>query len=326
MVLFVGGDGDEGRCMTDALGAFDCATMNGGGVYTAGVHASDHETIAFSFVGAPPLPISLPDGNAHVDGVRLVIDPRRLAIRGRVVDAAGQPVADVPVYAWGVGVRRDRWSQAPSGVTDIDGAFAIEALAPGTYELEVVAIDGARETRVAAAGAPEVELVVQRPSCSDVAPELRLRAEPDGIRARPPGRVVWGDGGERIELVGWDVPATVRRGEPVDVTFYFRSLAPIDRPWTVFVHVDRDRARHFVDHEPLGGTCPTSAWQPGDILVDRVTTTFGAGIPAGRYAMSIGFYTGWAPNIRNFDVHAAPAAMRDAVWTARIKITDLNVE
>jgi hypothetical protein len=257
-----------------------------------------------------------------------VIDPRRLAIHGRVVDAAGRPIADVPVYAWGEAVRRDRWSQAPSGVTDVDGAFEIDALAPGTYELEVVAIDGARQTRVAAAGARDVELVVGRPTCSEASRAFRLRGEPDGIRARPPGRVVWGEGGERIELLGWDVPATVRRGQPVDVTFYFRALAPLDRPWTVFVHVDSDRARarHLADHEPLGGSCPTSAWQPGDILVDRVTTTFGANIPAGRYAVSIGFYTGWHPNWRNFGVHAAPSAMRDAVWNSRIKITDLNVE
>jgi hypothetical protein len=254
-----------------------------------------------------------------------VIDPRRLAIHGRVVDAAGRPVADVPVYAWGEGVRRDRWSQAPSGVTDVDGAFAIDPVAPGTYELEVVAIDGARQTRVVAAGARDVELVVERPTCSEASRAVRLRAEPDGIRARPPGRVVWGERAEHIELIGWDVPATVRRGQPFEVVFYFRALAPLDRPWMVFVHVDGDHARHLVDHEPLGGACPTSAWQPGDILVDRVTTTMNpAGIHAGRYEMWIGFFTGWVPSWRNFGVHTAPAGMQDA--TGRIKITDLIVE
>jgi hypothetical protein len=324
MVRFVGSDGDEGRCMSDARGAFDCATMNGGGAYTAGVYASDHETVPFPFVGASPPPVALADGNAHGDGVRLVIDPRRLAIHGRVVDAAGRPVADVPVYAWGEGVRRGLWSQAPSGVTDVDGAFAIEPLAPGAYELEVVAIDGARQTRVVAAGARDAELVVQRPSCSDATRALRLRAEPDGIRVRPPGRVGWGERAERSELIGWDLPSTGQRGRPFDVVFYFRALAPLDRSWRVFAHVDGDRARHQLDHEPLGGACPTAAWQPGDVLVDRVTTTVSAGIPAGRYAIWIGFYTGWPPNWRNFEVLTAPAAMQDA--TGRIKISDLNVE
>ena len=40
--------------------------------------------------------------------------------------------------------------------------------------------------------------------------------------------------------------------------------------------------------------------------------------------MWIGFYTGWPPTWRNFEVHTAPAALQDA--TGRIKITDLTVE
>lgn len=326
MVLFASPDGDEGRCMTDALGAFDCATMNGDGVYTARVFPSDHETVPYPFVGAPPPPVALADGNAHVDGVRLVIDPRRLAIHGRVVDAAGRPVADVPVHAWGEGVRRDRWSEAPSGVTDADGAFVIDALAPGAYELEVAALDGSRNPRsVAQAGARDVSLVVARPICTEASRSFRLRTEPDGIGNRPPARVVWGERAERIELVGWNVPATVKRGQSFEIVFYFRALAPLDRPWDVFVHIDGDRARHLSDHEPLGGACPTSAWQPGDLLVDRVTTTIRDTLPAGSYAMWIGFYTGWHPNWRNFEVHTAPAAMRDQVYE-RIRIADLTVE
>ncbi len=328
MVLFASRNGDEGRCMTDALGAFDCATMNGEGAYTARVFPSDHETVAFPFVGAPPPPVTLADGNAQVDGVRLVIDPRRLAIHGRVVDDAGRPVADVPVHAWGDGVRRDRWSQAPSGVTDVDGGFVIDALAPGAYELEVEALDGSRNPRsVAQAGARDVALVVARPTCTEASRSYRLRTEPDGIGARPPARVVWGERAERIELVGWDVPATVKRGQPFEIVVYFRALAPLDRPWKVFVHVDsvRDRARHLADHEPLNGECPTAAWQPGDLLVDRVTTTIRDTLPAGSYAMWIGFYTGWPPRWRNLEVHTAPAAMWDPAYE-RIKITELTVE
>ncbi len=321
---FARGDEDEGRCMTDARGAFACAQMSGGGAYAAGVYASDHETLPLPFVGPPPPPIALADGDAQVDGLHLVIDPRRLAIHGRVVDEAGRPVADVPVSAWGAGVPRDRWSLAPSGVTDVDGTFAIDALAPGTYELEVVAIDGARQTRVVAAGARDAELVVRRPTCADVAPAPRLRAEPSSIPARPLGRVAWGDRAERIELLGWDLPTTVQRGTPFELVLYLRALAPLDRPWTVFVHVDGDRARHLADHEPLGGACPTSAWQPGDVLIDRVTTTVSPNLPAGRYTVWIGLFTGWVPTFRNLEVHTAPAGLQDA--SGRLKLTELVVE
>jgi hypothetical protein len=106
--------------------------------------------------------------------------------------------------------------------------------------------------------------------------------------------------------------------------FYLRAHAPLDRPWSMFVHVDGDRARRLVDHEPLGGACPTSAWQPRDVLVDRVTTIIPDTIPPGPYAMWIGFYSGWTPNWRNLGVYAAPAGVHDA--TGRIKITHLTVE
>ena len=123
------------------------------------------------------------------------------------------------------------------------------------------------------------------------------------------------------------VAAVVWYGQPFEIVVYFRALAPLDRPWKVFVHVDsvRDRARHLADHEPLNGECPTAAWQPGDLLVDRVTTTIRDTLPAGSYAMWIGFYTGWPPRWRNLEVHTAPAAMWDPAYE-RIKITELTVE
>jgi RNA polymerase sigma-70 factor (ECF subfamily) len=325
-VRLAGTAGDEGRCVTDAAGGFACAQMRGGATYVPGVFASEHVSVPFAFVGAAPSPVALAAGDARVDGVRLVVDPRTLAIRGRVVDTAGAPISDARVLAWGEGARRTRWTQAPAAVTDVDGGFAFASLAPGAYSLEVAALDGSRSARrVVAAGAADIELVVERPACVDPSGTSRLRHEPEGIASRPPGRVVWGERAERIELLGWHLPATVRRGEPFEMTIYYRTLAPLDRPWAIFVHVDGDRARHLMDHEPLGGTCSTAAWQPGDILVDRVTTTIDpARTPAGRYTVSIGFYTGLAPKWRNFEVSTAPPAMQDS--TGRIKIADLIVE
>lgn len=325
VVAFAGERGDEGICISGETGAFTCAQMDGGGPYVPGVFAGNDRTVPFAFVGDAPAPVVLADGNARVDGVRLVVDPRRLTIRGRVVDASGMPLADARVHAWGEGGRHDRWTQAPSGVTDADGNFVIASLAPGAYALEVAAVDApAYARRVVDAGASDVELVVERPSCIDASRTEYLRAEPSGIRVRPPGRVVWGEQAERVELLGWDVPETVRRGKPFEMVFYFRAQATMDRPWAVFVHIDGDRARHLADHEPLGGTCPTSAWQPGDVLVDRVTTTIAATVPAGRFGIWIGFYTGWAPNWRNFGVNSAPAGVEDS--KGRIKIADLIVE
>jgi RNA polymerase sigma-70 factor (ECF subfamily) len=322
----VSGPGSESRCVTDATGVFECAAMKGGGAYTPRVYATDDATAPYPFVGPAPADVVLVDGDADVDGLRLVVDPRRLAITGIVRDAACAPVADARVRAWGPDGRRDRWASAPGTVTDVDGAFTISSLAPETYALEVTSVDGAiRARREVEAGASGVVLVVERPTCTDPSNGARVRTEPPGITMRPPGRVVWGEGEEDLELVGWDAPATVKRGEPFTITTYYRVLSPLDRAWATFIHIDGDNARHQADHEPLGRTCPSSTWQPGDFIVDRVTSTPDpARVPAGRYAIWLGFYTGWAPDWRNFDVYAAPAAMRDT--TGRIKIADLIIE
>ncbi|MBZ0232391.1 MAG: carboxypeptidase-like regulatory domain-containing protein, partial [Deltaproteobacteria bacterium] len=319
--------GDEGRCVTDDRGAFDCASMTGGAPYVLGVFAGDDTSMPYPFAGPAPAPIALADGDAFVDGVRVSVDPRRLAISGTVVDAEGHAIPDARVQAWGVGARRDwRWNAAPSAVTDIDGMFTIASLAPGTYGLEVSVLDGPRGARRDVdAGATGVTLVVEEPTCVDPSQTSRVRDEPAGLTSRPVGRVVWGEGAEIIELLGWNLPGTVRRGEPFTITTYYRTIAPPDRAWAVFVHIDGGKARHQADHDPLGGTCSSSTWQPGDILIDRVTTTINPKwVPPGRYTVWTGFYTGWAPTWRNFEVHAAPASMRDS--NHRIKIADIVLE
>lgn len=150
-----------------------------------------------------------------------------------------------------------------------------------------------------------------------------VHEEPKGIRERPKDKVVW-DG--RIQLLGWDLPRTVARGERFEVTLYYKILSPVGGAWKALMHFDGPAGRAGNgDHEPIGGRCPTSTWQPGDYIIDRFTTRAGGGaFPGGAYEVWIGFFAGSAPNWRNMKISEAPGDMRDNA--DRVKIAALGLD
>jgi RNA polymerase sigma factor (sigma-70 family) len=319
---------DEGRCVSDAGGRFDCASMAGGGAYEVAVFAGPDAAVAFPFVGAAPAAFDLADGDARIDGVRLVIDAGRRAIRGTIVDATGAPVSDARVHAWGDGAEPDWLVPVPAAATDSDGAFRIGELAPGRYTLEVRTTDGARQLRRGIAAGQDVRLVVdtalcRNPALSGSAEPPRTTIVPDepgDIPYRPRGRVVWDD---RIELVGWNLPRTVGRGADIEVTLYYKVVRPLDGAWKIFLHLAGPGWLN-ADHEPADGQCPTSIWKPGDVVVDRFTTRLPTDKRPGTYDVRIGFFTGWAPSWRNLPISEAPAELRHA--SDGLQLTTIVVE
>ena len=148
-----------------------------------------------------------------------------------------------------------------------------------------------------------------------------VHAEPKQIPKKPKGRVVWDN---RIELLGWSIPASVQRGSNFDVTIYYKILQPVGGNWTAIMHFD-GALRFSGDHKPIKDRCPTSTWQQGDYIIDTHTVVAGgAGHPLGQYALWIGFFTGTAPNFKNMTVSTAPPDMKDA--TDRVKITTLILD
>lgn len=143
-VRLVAPTGDEGWCMTDARGAFECSSMAGGADYTAGVHPSPDAGHPFV---SETRTVHLRDGDDVVTGLEIPIQLEALAIRGRVLDDTGAPVADCHVMAAG-GMR------APSTIdniaflspwtrTAVDGSFQIANLAHGPHVVAVACPDGA---------------------------------------------------------------------------------------------------------------------------------------------------------------------------------------
>jgi RNA polymerase sigma factor (sigma-70 family) len=274
-VRFLYTSGEQCRSTTDTNGAFACGSLVGGRTYTPEVVANDDATRPFPFV-APAAAIELGE-DAEVTGVRLAIDPHTTALAGTVMDDTGAPAVDVRVSARGAGITHLAWVQAPTVTTDTAGHFRFDHLAPGEYELTATTLhDNRSAQRVAAAGTSDAVLALAAPTCA--APP---QVEP---AQRPTAPIVWDD---RIELVGWDLPATARVGVQFDVTLVFRVRAPVLHAWNVFAHFDSSAHRNNADHEPAGEACPTSTWRTGDVLVDRfpVTLTF-----AENFTLAVGFY------------------------------------
>jgi len=283
---------DHGRCISDTAGHFTCGGLAGGGAYTPSVYFEDNGQPPLHFAVAPA-PVAVADGDAQVDGIRLVVEAQRLTIRGRVVDRNGAAVGEARVLA--SGGHEANFGPLPSTLSDGNGAFELRGLAAGTYTVEAITPTASAST-IAEAGASDVALALG--ACEPV-------HTPPAMAARPTARVVWND---RIELVGWDLPASARIGDTLAITLYYKVLQPIDLAWKVFVHVDAPKARLNADHDPMAGRCPTTAWQPGQILIDHVMTTvkmdaYHPGtLPAGTYEVWTGFFRGIPGNWQNLPI------------------------
>lgn len=87
-------------------------------------------------------------------------------------------------------------------------------------------------------------------------------------------------------LVGYRVEGT----RHLRVTLYWRSAQKIEKDATVFVHLAdvNDRLVAQQDSTPARGTYPTSAWQPGELVLDGYELE--VDVAPGTYSIIVGMY------------------------------------
>jgi uncharacterized membrane protein len=100
---------------------------------------------------------------------------------------------------------------------------------------------------------------------------------------------------DRIKLLGYDVsPPDGRAGDDVEVTLYWQALAPMDRNYTVFVHLVGPNGQLVAqsDREPQWRQIPlpTSTWQPGEELRDQHLLELPPDLSPGNYQLNAGVY------------------------------------
>ncbi|MCE5260184.1 MAG: glycosyltransferase family 39 protein [Chloroflexi bacterium] len=98
--------------------------------------------------------------------------------------------------------------------------------------------------------------------------------------------------GDYFALFGYDLPAVVQPGETETIVFYWRSLAPTDTNYTVFVHlVDAEgNVIAQADSQPRQARFPTALWAKGDTIQDAHTISVPPTAASGEYTLRVGFY------------------------------------
>jgi hypothetical protein len=99
-------------------------------------------------------------------------------------------------------------------------------------------------------------------------------------------------------LIGYDLPEReAEAGGTLRLTLFWQSLAPVDRSYTVFVHLLDAGERIQGQRDQLPGSqggqaapAPTSSWLPGEYLIDYYEIPVGAEAPAGRHLLEVGLY------------------------------------
>ncbi|HSR35274.1 MAG TPA: glycosyltransferase family 39 protein [Anaerolineae bacterium] len=101
-----------------------------------------------------------------------------------------------------------------------------------------------------------------------------------------------------VRLLGYSVDSLqLRSGDTIHLTLHWQALAPLDKDYTVFTHLLGEQnpvtngplwAGH--DGQPNGGHYPTTAWQPGQVIIDVHPLAIPAGTPPGEYQLEAGLY------------------------------------
>jgi hypothetical protein len=99
--------------------------------------------------------------------------------------------------------------------------------------------------------------------------------------------------GESVVLIGYDLEAQqARPGDKLGLTLYWHALNPMDKSYTVFVHLldANEVIQGWGDSLPGGGTLPTTGWLAGEYLRDRHEIAIKHEAPSGEYLIEVGLY------------------------------------
>ncbi|MGE3543856.1 MAG: sulfatase, partial [Kofleriaceae bacterium] len=143
---------------------------------------------------------------------------------------------------------------------------------------DLAGTDECRDTRSA------VERWFDREQIPAGAAEALLTARP-AIAAPLDARL-----GDSVRLLGVEVPKSVKRGEPVTLTWTFEALGTVNPGWKLFVHLEGpNKLTLNGDHRPAR---PFEWWKPGQFIRYSTTVMIPRTTPAGTFTVWTGMFAG----------------------------------
>lgn len=151
-------------------------------------------------------------------------------------------------------------------------------------------------------------------------PQSDPPALPEG--ATPDGAIF----GERIELVGYDLPTDpVIAGESSELTLYWRVLRAVEEDYHIFVHIAQPDEETILSQQDAPfvaaqSQAPAGGWS-SDTLIEDAHALNTTAIPSGMYDLVIGLYdsdTGQRLALRTADDYIPP--------TASLHLTQIQIE
>jgi len=119
------------------------------------------------------------------------------------------------------------------------------------------------------------------------APEERIFAPPTMQHK------VHADLNHQVQLLGYDLsPRRTQAGSTVHLTLYWQAQRQMATSYTVFTHLldGENRIWGQKDNIPCDGTCPTTGWVEGEVIVDEYDIVVQPDAPPGEYVIEVGMY------------------------------------
>ncbi|MCC6904846.1 MAG: glycosyltransferase family 39 protein [Anaerolineae bacterium] len=111
--------------------------------------------------------------------------------------------------------------------------------------------------------------------------------DPDGLRRPASLPVQFGDA---VQLIGYEVAPSVRAGEWLELTLWWRVTRTVEGPqlYAVFAHLLDEEGQFAAGRDFLA--VPAAGWREGDVFVQLHDVLTGPALPPGRYHLQIGMY------------------------------------
>lgn len=109
--------------------------------------------------------------------------------------------------------------------------------------------------------------------------------------APKPGVPIGANLGDKVKLIGVDMPESITPGKPATIVWYWELLGEVSDDWMVFVHLERPgQKRQILDHHPVDGLYPMGQWKKGQIVKDVQKFTVDSGFTNGEAVLWVGIF------------------------------------